>query len=198
MGVTGIRRAIGFVGSLAVLLPCSPPVLGQPGTGQDEDRETDPAVLEKLEEFQDWRFGLFLHWEVDPLAVAVVTPLLYLRGVIRRGVLTAAQLSALWDACTERWVGPVAAAKQALRLAGLSPSLTTCTNSDGDALDLLHAPAALVRSFALRALRASATMRSVASQSWSTSASSFALGFGEVIGHPPRLADLSRYTPSWL
>jgi alpha-L-fucosidase len=27
-----------------------------------EDRETDPLVLQKLERFQDWKFGLMMHW----------------------------------------------------------------------------------------------------------------------------------------
>jgi hypothetical protein len=29
---------------------------------QVEDKETDPAVLAKLEEFRDLKFGLFIHW----------------------------------------------------------------------------------------------------------------------------------------
>ena len=29
---------------------------------QAEDRETDPLVLQKLERWQDWKFGLMMHW----------------------------------------------------------------------------------------------------------------------------------------
>ena len=32
------------------------------GDEPDGDRETDPAVLKRLEEFRDWKFGLFIHW----------------------------------------------------------------------------------------------------------------------------------------
>ena len=27
-------------------------------------QETDPLVLEKLEQFQDWKFGFFMHWGI--------------------------------------------------------------------------------------------------------------------------------------
>ena len=35
---------------------------GQNPPGGPEDRETDPLVLEKLQRWQDWKFGLMMHW----------------------------------------------------------------------------------------------------------------------------------------
>jgi alpha-L-fucosidase len=35
---------------------------GQPSQPADADRETDPAVLKKLEWFEDLKFGLMMHW----------------------------------------------------------------------------------------------------------------------------------------
>jgi alpha-L-fucosidase len=32
--------------------------------GKAEDREIDPLVLKKIEQFQDWKFGLFVHWGI--------------------------------------------------------------------------------------------------------------------------------------
>ena len=29
-----------------------------------DEKETDPLVLKKLEEFQDWKFGFFMHWGI--------------------------------------------------------------------------------------------------------------------------------------
>jgi len=45
----------------AVIASCLP----QPGSAADDaDRETDPLVLQKLERFQDWKFGFFAHWGI--------------------------------------------------------------------------------------------------------------------------------------
>ena len=34
------------------------------GAAATEEKETDPLVLKKLETFQDWKFGLFMHWGI--------------------------------------------------------------------------------------------------------------------------------------
>jgi alpha-L-fucosidase len=34
------------------------------GATAADDKETDPLVLKKLEQFQDWKFGFFVHWGV--------------------------------------------------------------------------------------------------------------------------------------
>ncbi len=36
----------------------------KPAAAEDGEKETDPAVLKRLEEFQDWKFGFFVHWGV--------------------------------------------------------------------------------------------------------------------------------------
>ena len=64
-------------------------------------------------------FTLYVPWRAGPSALASVNPLTYLRGAIRRGVTTALEMQAPWHSCTECFVGPIAAAKQALLLAGL-------------------------------------------------------------------------------
>ena len=35
---------------------------GAAAQAADTDRETDPAVLAKLAQWQDWKFGLMMHW----------------------------------------------------------------------------------------------------------------------------------------
>ena len=44
--------------ALAACLAC------QLARGADQEKETDPAVLKKLEWFQDQKFGLFMHWGI--------------------------------------------------------------------------------------------------------------------------------------
>ena len=99
-------------------------------------------------------FSLFLHWRTDPMAQAVALPLVYLRGVVRRGFRTRQALEQLWSDCTSTLVGPVAAAKQSFALAGLVGSPGHCVAPDGCTLDLLSAPEAEVRTFALASFHA--------------------------------------------
>lgn len=51
---------IGWSGAMGLVLMA---VVGMAGQGRAaDDAETDPRVLEKLERFQDWKFGFFIHW----------------------------------------------------------------------------------------------------------------------------------------
>ena len=38
--------------------------LSYPPTGQPADQETDPLVWDKLDRFQDWKFGFMMHWGI--------------------------------------------------------------------------------------------------------------------------------------
>ena len=38
--------------------------LSYPPTGDPADQETDPRVWEKLDRFQDWKFGFMMHWGI--------------------------------------------------------------------------------------------------------------------------------------
>jgi len=50
----------GIVLSLSLALSLAPPRAA--GQSTDADRETDPLVLAKLAQWQDWKFGLMMHW----------------------------------------------------------------------------------------------------------------------------------------
>jgi len=56
MRIAGLSRLIiaGFV------LACSP--ISASAQAPESDRETDPLVLAKLGRWQDWKFGLMMHW----------------------------------------------------------------------------------------------------------------------------------------
>ena len=97
--------------------------------------------------------ALFLPWRADPLAVAAVLPLLYLRRAVARGERFRPELLTLWNESTETLAGPIAAAKQAFSIAGLSGSLTKCTAQCGQCIDLLEASCHSVTAFVLRAFR---------------------------------------------
>ncbi len=62
----GARPALLFI-VLIVLLAAASPAGGPGGPAQkarsaSDERETDPAVLAKLDGFQDFKFGLLMHW----------------------------------------------------------------------------------------------------------------------------------------
>ena len=98
-------------------------------------------------------FSLFLHWRADPLAIAAVAPLLYLSKVIRRGVCSREELMHAWDYCEDRFVGPIPAARQSFRIAGLSGTLCGCSNRHGTHVNLLTTPTASLKKFVLSAFR---------------------------------------------
>ena len=110
-------------------------------------------------------FGFFLHWRADPLAIAAVTPLVYLRSALARGVLTRDALLHTWDYCVDKLVGPIPAARQAFRIADLQGTLSGCTNRHGATVDLLTAPPAAAKSFILSAFRDAEVRRLAARRS---------------------------------
>ena len=98
-------------------------------------------------------FTMFLHWRADPLAIAAVSPLLYLRGALERGVITRDALMHTWDYCVDKYVGPIPAARQAFRIANLRGTISGCTNRFGEALNLLTATPVKAKAFILEAFR---------------------------------------------
>ncbi len=57
------RRAILALGFAALLVFLSPTVFGStPPIQEADEKESDPLVLQKLEWFQDMKFGLMMHW----------------------------------------------------------------------------------------------------------------------------------------
>lgn len=48
--------------ALALLLLAATPAVAQEHGAGDYVPETDPAVVRKLEQWQDWKFGLMMHW----------------------------------------------------------------------------------------------------------------------------------------
>ena len=57
------RRTILALGFAALFVFLSPTVFGSALPIQEADeKETDPLVLQKLEWFQDMKFGLMMHW----------------------------------------------------------------------------------------------------------------------------------------
>ena len=65
-------------------------------------------------------FALHLPWRVDPMAQAIIRPWVYLRSAVARGVCTLEALYTLWETSRDVFVGPIAAAKQSIRLAYLA------------------------------------------------------------------------------
>ena len=110
-------------------------------------------------------FNLFLHWRADPMAIAAVAPLVYLRSALTRGVITRDALLHTWDYCVDRLVGPIPAARQAFRIADLHGTLSGCTNRHGTTIDLLTATPATTKSFVLTAFRDAEIQRLAARRS---------------------------------
>ncbi|MGN6508934.1 MAG: alpha-L-fucosidase, partial [Chitinophaga sp.] len=45
-----------------LLAVCMLAAVGAQGQNEPYVKETDPLVLQKLDEWQDWKFGLMMHW----------------------------------------------------------------------------------------------------------------------------------------
>ena len=100
-------------------------------------------------------FDLFLPWRADPMAHLVVRPWEYLHGALKRGVLTLAELRESWHSCAEVFVGPLAAAKQAIKLAGLVGDVVSLLDPrSGCSFSPLTVPIHLLRTRLLAAFRA--------------------------------------------
>jgi len=59
---TALKRIV--AGLVICGLLWSAPINGSSGTDSSQERETDPLVLNKLEWFQDQKFGLLMHWGI--------------------------------------------------------------------------------------------------------------------------------------
>ena len=99
-------------------------------------------------------FGLFLHWRADPIALAVVEPILYIRSAVRRGLCSWDRMAFRWALSTDTRAGPIAAAKQALQLAGVDGGLFAAVGVRGDGWDLTVGTDAAARNFLLNAYSA--------------------------------------------
>jgi alpha-L-fucosidase len=45
-----------------ILAVCILAAFGAQAQNEPYVKETDPLVLQKLDEWQDWKFGLMMHW----------------------------------------------------------------------------------------------------------------------------------------
>jgi len=57
-------RTLALSVAFLLLLPALAALCPQCTAAEAGDHETDPLVLAKLETFQDWKFGLFMHWGI--------------------------------------------------------------------------------------------------------------------------------------